>query len=183
MSGKTVVLTLARGIAADTADVTVDYAPPGTNPIRDLLGNKAAAFEDLAVTAVLVPNQPATGTVTVSGTATVGQTLTAAVSNVSDPAGLHAPPGYAYLWYRIDGTTETPIPGAESKTYTLAAPGRGQADQGQGELRRLPRQSGDAPERPLPGIRAGDVARQRLRHAGGDRRRHARADLDRRGRG
>ena len=125
VSGKTVVLTLARGIAADTADVTVDYAPPGTNPIRDLLGNKAAAFEDLAVTAVLVPNEPATGTVTVSGTATVGQTLTVAVSNVSDPAGLHAPPGYAYLWYRIDGTTETPIPGAESKTYTLAAPDAG----------------------------------------------------------
>ena len=121
VSGKTAVLTLARGIAADTADVTVDYAPPSANPIRDLAGNAAAKFDDLPVTAVQVPNEPASGTVTVTGTATVGQTLTAAVSGVSDSAGLHAPPGYAYRWYRIDGTTERKISGAESRTYTLAA--------------------------------------------------------------
>ena len=121
VSGKTVVLTLARGIAADTADVTVSYTPPGTNPIRDLPGNAAVKFDDLPVTAVQVPNNAASGTVTVTGTVTVGQTLTAAVSNVADPDRLHAPPGYAYRWYRIDGGTETKIPGAESKTYTLAA--------------------------------------------------------------
>ena len=55
-------------------------------------------------------------TVTISGTALVGQTLTAVID---EPDGLPADDQITYQWIRDDGTTETDISGATDSTYTL----------------------------------------------------------------
>ena len=55
-------------------------------------------------------------TVTITGTAEVGQTLTAVID---EPDGLPAGDQITYQWIRVDGGTETDIPGATSATYTL----------------------------------------------------------------
>ena len=117
---------LVRGIRAGTTGVTVDYTPQSATPIKDRAGNAAVAFTGLAVTARATDNNKATGTVTVSGSATVGQRLTATVSDIADPDG---PPStdYTVTWLRIDGSSETTIAtstlatGVASNSYTLAA--------------------------------------------------------------
>ena len=65
-------------------------------------------------------NNPATGAPTISGTAQVGETLTAATSGIMDADGLTSP-GYTYQWIRVDGATESDISGATSSTYTPVA--------------------------------------------------------------
>ena len=55
-------------------------------------------------------------TLTISGTALVGQTLTAVID---EPDGLPADDQITYQWSRDDGTTETDISGATDSTYTL----------------------------------------------------------------
>ena len=62
-------------------------------------------------------NNAATGTVTVTGTANVGGTLTATVSGVVDSDGL-ANVSYSYQWLRVASGTATEIADAVSDTYT-----------------------------------------------------------------
>ena len=64
-------------------------------------------------------NNPATGAPAISGTAQVGQTLTAGTSGIMDADGLTTP-GYSYQWIRVNGT-DADISGATSGTYTLVA--------------------------------------------------------------
>ena len=64
-------------------------------------------------------NTAATGQPSISGTAQVGQTLTASTSGIMDADGL--PTSFTYEWVRADGNTETPIAGETSSTYTPAA--------------------------------------------------------------
>ena len=76
--------------------------------------------------AVTVTNTAATGAPTITGTTTVGQTLTAAKGTIADANGLSDPlDNLEYQWIRVDGATETVIFGATSRTYVLRA-----ADQG-----------------------------------------------------
>ena len=71
-----------------------------------------------ATTAVL-PNTPATGAPTITGTAQVGQTLTAVTTGIMDADGLTSPT-YTYQWIRVEtDNTEADISGANSSTYTL----------------------------------------------------------------
>ena len=63
-------------------------------------------------------NTPATGVPTVSGTAQVGETLTAETSGIADADGL-TNVSYAYQWIRTDGGTDAGIAGATDSTYTL----------------------------------------------------------------
>ena len=65
------------------------------------------------------PISPATGLPTISGTAQVGQTLTADTSGIADADGL-TNVSFSYQWIRSDGTTDTDIQGATSSTYTLS---------------------------------------------------------------
>ena len=65
-------------------------------------------------------NSPATGSPTVSGTAEVGQTLTADTSGISDTDGL-TNVSYSYQWIRNDGGTDTDISGQTGSTYTLVS--------------------------------------------------------------
>ena len=62
-------------------------------------------------------NTPATGTVAISGTAQVGETLTADTSGIADADGL-SNPSFSYQWINSDGTTSIYIQSAVAATYT-----------------------------------------------------------------
>ncbi|MDE0669001.1 MAG: fibronectin type III domain-containing protein, partial [bacterium] len=62
-------------------------------------------------------NQAATGAPTVTGTAQAGLQLAADAGDIADGNGL-TDPTYAWQWIRVDGSTETDIPGATGATYT-----------------------------------------------------------------
>ncbi len=72
----------------------------------------------VAVAAATQPNSPATGAPTISGTAQVGETLTADTSGIADEDGLENV-SFSYQWIAIDGTTDADIAGATASTYTL----------------------------------------------------------------
>ncbi len=69
-------------------------------------------------------NMPVSGQPTLSGTARVGETLTADISGIMDPDGL-TNVTYIYQWVRVDGSDEIDIAGATSNTYTLTAADEG----------------------------------------------------------
>ena len=73
-----------------------------------------------AVSAAPTPNSPATGAPTISGTAQVGETLTANTSGVTDADGL-SNVQYEYQWLADDAD----ISGATNDTYTLVAADEG----------------------------------------------------------
>ena len=64
-------------------------------------------------------NNAAEGAPTITGTAQVGETLTAATTGITDADGLTSPT-YTYQWIRANGS-EVDIAGANSSTYTLVA--------------------------------------------------------------
>ena len=66
------------------------------------------------------PNSPATGAPAVTGTAQVGETLTADISGIDDADGLNNAT-FSYQWVSNDGISDTDITGAISSTYTLVA--------------------------------------------------------------
>ena len=78
------------------------------------------AGTDVAVSLVAT-DAPATGQPTISGGGQVGKTLTAATDDIEDVDGLPTTPTFTYQWVRVDGSTDTDIPGAASETYTLTA--------------------------------------------------------------
>ena len=67
------------------------------------------------------PNNPATGLPTISGTARVGQVLTADASPIADVDGLPDVLAFAWQWVRVDGGNEADIEGATSSTYRPVA--------------------------------------------------------------
>ena len=69
-------------------------------------------------------NSPAEGQPTISGTAQVGETLTAETSAINDADGL-GNPGYGYQWIRYYGTNDVDISGATDSTYTLVDDDKG----------------------------------------------------------
>ena len=60
-----------------------------------------------------------TGAPTVSGTARVGQRVTASTSAISDADGLQNAT-FTFQWIRNDGSADTDIPGATGSSHTLA---------------------------------------------------------------
>ena len=75
--------------------------------------DNCSASVTVTVTATVTVNRPATGAPTISGTAQVGQTLTASTSAITDPDGL-TNVSYSYQWLADD----TEIDGATNSTYT-----------------------------------------------------------------
>ena len=75
-----------------------------------------------AVAAASTPNSPATGVPTISGTAQVGETLTANTTGIADADGLSSVQ-YEYQWLADDSD----ISGATNATYTLADADEGKA--------------------------------------------------------
>ena len=124
VSTRTVTLTLADAVtAADT--MTVDYDAPASSPLQDVSGLDAPDFTNFPVTNnTVATNTAATGQPGISGTAAVGQMLTATTSGITDTDGKtkaeDGDTGYAhtYQWILVDGNTETDISGETSSTYT-----------------------------------------------------------------
>ncbi len=69
-------------------------------------------------------NTPATGTPTITGTARVGEELSADTSGIGDADGIEATT-MTYAWIRHDGDTATTIDGATESTYTLVSDDQG----------------------------------------------------------
>ena len=113
--------------AADLAAGKLTYTPPPnanktayasfTFKVNDGTVDSALTYTmTIDVTAV---NDAATGAPTISGTAEVGQTLTASTANISDVDGV--PNSFTYRWirYAANGTTFESNIGGDARTYTL----------------------------------------------------------------
>ena len=112
--------------AADIAQLVFTPAANGNGTGYARFTFRVSDGTDLSASAytmtvnVTAVNDPATGAPAISGTAQVGQTLTAATTNIADADGL-ASPSYGYQWVRVDGSNETDIAGATSSTYMPVA--------------------------------------------------------------
>ena len=104
--------TLAAADEGKTIKVRVSFTDDG--------GNQETRTSAVTVAVAAVPNSAATGEPTISGTAQVGQMLTASTSDISDSDGL-INATFTYQWIANDGTEDTDIQDATGSTYTLAA--------------------------------------------------------------
>ena len=84
--------------------------------VTDDAGNETTLTSAATEAAAPQPDRPATGQPTISGTAQVGEMLTANTSGIADADGL-TNDTYSYQWLGDD----TDIAGATSSTYTLVA--------------------------------------------------------------
>ncbi len=138
-SVRVVTLPMASGLALDGTAVTLDQAVPAAK-IGDLVftpeanangmgyasftfrvsdGTEESALAYAMTVNVTAVEDPATGGPTISGTAGVGQILTAATMDIADVDGLTSPT-YGYQWIRVDsdGTSNaTDVDGETSDTY------------------------------------------------------------------
>ena len=140
-SVKITALPAAGTLALDGTAVTADqviaasdlgklvYTPPAdandpgyasfTFKVSDGTSESAAPYTvTINVTAV---NDAATGAPTITGTARVGQVLTADASGIADVDGLPAASTFAWQWLQVDSGSDTVIAGATAGTYRLAA--------------------------------------------------------------
>ena len=123
VDGRVVALHLNTPAEAGQ-QITVSYSPGGSDPLRDAAGNQAAAFTDRPVTnrksgPQTPANSPATGAPTITGTAKVGETLTAETAPIAGADGLTGAT-FAYQWLSNDGVADSDIAGATGASYTLA---------------------------------------------------------------
>ena len=99
-----------------------------TIKVRVTFTDDAGDGESLTSTATAMvtarPNTPATGALIISGTAQVGETLTADTSGIGDADGL-TNVAYSYQWLANDGTSDTDIAGETDSSHTLAAADEG----------------------------------------------------------
>ena len=103
----------------EDSDGTISLAV-GSNIITiEVTAEDGETTRTYAVTVTRAPNTLATGSPTISGTAQVGETLTASTSGISDDDGLTSAT-FAYQWISNDGTADTDIHDATASTYTLA---------------------------------------------------------------
>ena len=93
-------------------DVDVDWEDGQLIRVRIVLTADSGAEQ------TNTPNTPATGVPTISGTAQVGETLSADTSGIADEDGLDSV-SYHYQWIRIDGGADAGIADATHSTYTL----------------------------------------------------------------
>ena len=111
-------------LVADTGSTDTAYAHMGLDPATtrhyrvsaiNAVGTSDASDSDDTTTASTTT--AATGAPTITGTAQVGETLTASTTGIADADGLTSPT-YTYQWIRVDGT-EADIAAANSSTYIL----------------------------------------------------------------
>ena len=112
--------TLLHGGAAalDSGDALVTPIAGVTTTYKWSASTPGWTAGDRVAVALQVTNNPATGTPTISGTETEGETLTADASAITDANG-PASPTFNYQWIRVTGNSENSIPVATSSTYTL----------------------------------------------------------------
>ena len=90
-----------------------------TFTVSDGTDDSASAYTMTIDVTAAGGNIPATGAPTITGTAQVGQTLTAVTTGIMDADGLTSAT-YMYQWIRANGT-EANIASANSSTYALVA--------------------------------------------------------------
>ena len=114
INGATVsTYTLVAADAGKAIKVQVSFTDDAGND-EELTSTATAAV----ATAPPPPNTPATGLPTITGTAQVGDTLTAVTTGIEDADGLDNVI-YSYQWIRNDGGTDMDISGATGSSYTL----------------------------------------------------------------
>ena len=119
----TAALTLVvAGTSLDPADAIVDasfgeIAWSSSATSVSLTAGTAVSVSLVSGTGTVSTNNAAMGAPTITGTAQVGQTLTAVTTGITDADGLTSPT-YTYQWIRVNGT-DAGIAGANSSTYTL----------------------------------------------------------------
>ena len=101
-----------------TIKVRVSFTDDGGN--EETLTSAATGAVSPAVQQQQASNTPATGAPTISGTAQVGETLTASTSGIADADGLSGA-AFSYQWTRNDGNLDTDIQNATGTSYTLTA--------------------------------------------------------------
>ena len=94
--------------------------------VRVTFTDNAGMEETLVSVATAPVNTPATGLPAITGTARVGETLTASVSDNADADGLEGAE-FAYRWISNDGDADTDIEDATKASYTLTAAETGKA--------------------------------------------------------
>ena len=141
VSVKVVTLPGSGSLALDGAAVTANdvvavadisklkFTPPAnahgsgyasfTFKVSDWVSESASA-NTLTINVTSV-NDPATGLLTITGTARVGKTLTADAGGIGDVDGLPTVSTFAWQWLRVSGGSDTAITGATSKTYRVVA--------------------------------------------------------------
>ena len=136
--------TLVAGDAGKTIEVKVSFTDDAGSP--ETLSS--------AATAVVAPkpNAQATGAPAISGTAQVGQTLTANTSAIADEDGL-TQAVFAYQWARSDGGSDSNIQGATGSTYTLV-----KADEGKTITVTVSFTDDAGSSETLPSVATGEVA-------------------------
>ncbi len=112
---------------ATNATYTLEEAEEGKGikvrvSFTDDAGNEETLTSEVTAAVAAKANSPATGAPTISGTAQVGQTLTANTSGVVDADGLDDV-SFTYQWLADDAA----IAGATGSTYTLADADEGNA--------------------------------------------------------
>ena len=102
--------------------VTVSYSDPtpgdDAEALQDLAGNDLASFENRPIRNNSTLGSQGPDSPEITGTARVGETLTASSRTIRDAQGV-ATAVYGYQWIRVDGSGEADIPGAAAQTYTL----------------------------------------------------------------
>ena len=110
------VADIGKLVFTPAANANGDGYASFTFKVSDGTDKSADAYTmTVNVTAV---NDAATGLPTISGTARVGETLTASTTGIEDVDGLTGV-SYAYQWVRVDNGTDSDIASATSSTYTL----------------------------------------------------------------
>ena len=117
--GTAQTVTVTAGADANTANESVTLTHRAASTDSDYQGITIAGVA-VTVTDNDDTNTPATGAPTITGTAQVGETLTAVTTGIMDVDGL-TNPEYKYQWIRVNGTDEEDISGENSSTYTLGA--------------------------------------------------------------
>ncbi len=104
--------TLGTADQGRTVKVRVSFTDDG--------GNDETLTSEATAQVAARPNNPATGAPTISGTAQVGQTLTASATGIADADGL-SDAIFSYQWVSKDGSTDTEIAEASGSSYALGA--------------------------------------------------------------
>ncbi len=108
--------TLVAADEGKTIKVRVDFT--------DDAGNAETLTSASTSSVAARPNNEATGAPTISGTAQVGETLTADTSGIADGDGL-TNVSYSYQWIANDGNSDANITDATGSSYTLVAADEG----------------------------------------------------------
>ena len=120
-------------VYVDTGNDETTYTDTDVEPgVLYVYRVKAASFrvgkasEPVEIRTPAWTNIPATGAPTISGTAQVGETLTADTSGIADEDGL-ANAAFSFQWTRSDGSADADIQDATASTYTLTSDDEGKS--------------------------------------------------------